>query len=47
MGNREFMRAKTEILTSLREMELMEVNIFLQEFLPSYALSLDEQNFTL
>ena len=47
MGNREFMRAKTEILTSLRETELTEVSIFLQEFLPSYALSLDEQNFTL
>lgn len=47
MGNREFMRAKTEILTSLREAEMPEINIFMQEFLPSYALSLDEQDFTL
>ncbi len=47
MGNREFMRAKSEILTSLREMDMVEINIFMQEFLPSYALSLDEQNFTL
>ena len=47
MGNREFMRAKSEILTSLREMDMVEIHIFMQEFLPSYALSLDEQNFTL
>ncbi len=47
MGNREFMRAKSDILASLREMDMAEVNIFMQDFLPSYALSLDEQNIAL
>ena len=47
MGNREFSRAKTEIIHSLEEMHLPETAVFIQEFLPSYSLSLDEQNFTL
>ncbi len=47
MGNNEFRRAKAEILASVQANELEEVHIFLRDFLPSYALTLDEQNFTL
>ena len=44
MGNREFIKAKSECLAHLERMELPEVRIFMEEFLPSYSLSLDEQN---
>ncbi len=47
MGNTEFSKAKTEIRTALDKMQLQEVNIFIEEFLPSYSLSLDEQNIAL
>lgn len=47
MGNLEFNRAKTELITSLNQMNLPEVSVFIQEFLPSYRLSLDEQNISL
>lgn len=44
MGNNEFIRAKEDITNSLLSCGLEEVNIFMSEFLPSYNLSLDEQN---
>lgn len=47
MGNAEFSRAKAEIQSGLDKMELPEVDIFLRDFLPSYSLSLDEQNIAL
>ncbi len=47
MGNTEFSRAKTEIISAINKMELQEAEIFMKDFLPSYSLSLDEQNFTL
>lgn len=47
MGNTEFSKAKTEISNILNKMELEEVNIFIRDFLPSYSLSLDEQNISL
>ena len=47
MGNREFSRAKCEILTSIQKMNSPEAEVFLTDFLPSFSLSLDEQNFTL
>ncbi len=43
MGNAEFRRAEETILQSLHEMQLPEVEVFLEEFLPSYRLTLDEQ----
>lgn len=43
MGNEEFVRAEASIRSSLAEMELAEVDCFLEEFLPSYSLTLDEQ----
>lgn len=47
MGNTEFSKAKSECLANLERMELPEVRIFMEEFLPSYSLSLDEQNIAL
>ncbi len=47
MGNTEFGKAKGEILAGLERMQLEEVRIFMEDFLPSYSLSLDEQNLAL
>lgn len=44
MGNHEFDVAYTTLLSTLREMHFPPVDVFLEEFLPSYALTLDEQN---
>ena len=43
MGNTEFVQAEAAMRESLRQMALPEVACFLSEFLPSYSLSLDEQ----
>lgn len=42
-GNGEFKTAEREIRKKLCEMKIPEVDIFMEEFLPSYALTLDEQ----
>ena len=42
VGNLEFARARESIEEALTEMNLPEVNVFLQEFLPSYHKTLDE-----
>lgn len=44
MGNEEFQQAESTLRRSLEEMHLPEVDCFLQEFLPSYRLTLDEQD---
>ncbi len=41
-GNREFVKAKQSTEASLREMDLPAVDCFLDEFLPTYELTLDE-----
>lgn len=43
MGNREFCVAEKTIRKALGEIDLPEVQVFLDEFIPSFALSLDEQ----
>jgi len=43
MGNREFETAKNTISNSLSDMHCPEAEVFLCEFIPSFALSLDEQ----
>ena len=43
MGNEEFTKAEQTLRQSLTEMKLPEVDCFLEEFLPSYQLTLDEQ----
>lgn len=43
MGNTEFTRAEASLRRTVSEMRLPEADCFLQEFLPSYSLTLDEQ----
>lgn len=44
IGNREFSQAKATISSALEAMDLPYVNDFIAEFLPSYYLTLDEQD---
>ncbi len=43
MGNREFALAERATREALCKMNMPEVNVFLEEFIPSFSLSLDEQ----
>lgn len=47
MGNNEFSKAKEEIMGFLEKTEMPEVKVFIRDFLPSYSLSLDDQNISL
>ena len=47
MGNNEFRKAKEESEKYLLRLDLPEVTVFMRDFLPSYSLSLDEQNIAL
>lgn len=44
MGNDEFRQAKASTEKALRAMNLPEVNEFLEVYMPSFSLTLDEQN---
>lgn len=44
MGNKEFESAKKSTEKSIRDLNLEAADIFLKEFIPSYSLTLDEQN---
>lgn len=43
-GNKEFISAKDSIQSLLEDMNLKEVEIFMEEFLPAYSKTLDELN---
>lgn len=43
MGNREFAVAEKTIRNAIVDMNMKEADIFLEEFIPSFELSLDEQ----
>ena len=43
MGNREFEVAKKSTLKAVKDMKLPEAEIFLEEFMESFSLPLDEQ----
>ena len=43
-GNTEFGKALESTERSVRAMELAEADMFLEEFIPAFYLSLDEQN---
>ncbi len=45
-GNRDFSKAEQTILKSVKEMKLPEADYFLREFLPSYGLTIEEQDYT-
>ena len=42
MGNREFAVAKKTIEKAVEEMKMPEANVFMDEFLDSFSLTLDE-----
>ncbi len=44
MGNSEFIKAEASLLQTVSELHLPEADCFVTEFLPSYALTLDEQD---
>lgn len=44
MGNDEFRKAKESIEASIHAMKLPEAEVFFEEFMPSFYLSLDEQD---
>ena len=44
MGNSEFLKAERTIRETLTSIELPALKVFMEEFLPSFELSLDEQN---
>lgn len=44
MGNSEFETARRTLLDAVTAMRLPEADCFIQEFLPSYSLTLDEQS---
>ena len=43
-GNTDFKKAEQTILSALQDMNMKEVSIFIDEFLPSYNMTLDEIN---
>ncbi|HEX3017222.1 MAG TPA: 5'-deoxynucleotidase [Caproicibacter sp.] len=43
MGNSEFSSAESALRKSVEEMHLPEADYFMEQFLPSYSLTLDEQ----
>lgn len=43
MGNTEFSQAETALRRAVKELRLPEADCFMEEFLPSYGLTLDEQ----
>jgi len=44
LGNTEFEKAEISLLHAVKELHLPEADCFVQEFLPSYSLTLDEQD---
>ena len=44
LGNREFSSAETALRRAVAKMRLPEADCFLEEFFPSYSLTLDEQD---
>ncbi len=45
-GNRDFHKAEQTITQSIADMHLPEADYFMKEFLPSYGLTIEEQDYT-
>ena len=43
MGNKEFASAEKASLNAIEAMDIPEANVFLEEFIPAFELTLDEQ----
>ena len=44
MGNTDFVNAQNSIKKSIDEMKMPEIAFFIEKFLPSYSITLDEIN---
>lgn len=44
MGNKDFKKAEKTILKSLTDMQMDEVDFYLEQFIPAYKLTIDEQS---
>ena len=44
MGNTDFVNAQNSIKKSIDEMKMPETAFFIEKFLPSYSITLDEIN---
>jgi 5'-deoxynucleotidase len=44
MGNKEFAVAKESLIKAIKELQMEEADIFLDEFIDSFYLSIDEQH---
>ena len=44
MGNNDFERAEDTLKKAVEDMQMKEVEIFMEKFLPSYNMTLDEIN---
>lgn len=42
MGNLEFEKARQSIANALKQISMPELNVFMEEMLPAYSLTLDE-----
>ena len=45
-GNRDFSKAEQTITQAIRDMKLPEADYFMDQFLPSYGLTIEEQDYT-
>ena len=45
-GNRDFSKAEQTITQAIRDMQLPEADYFMDQFLPSYGLTIEEQDYT-
>ena len=45
-GNRDFSKAEQTITQAIRDMGLPEADYFMDQFLPSYGLTIEEQDYT-
>ena len=43
-GNKEFKKASDTILKSIQDMDMPEVEYFMEKFVPSFSLTLDEMD---
>ena len=43
MGNKDFQKAEETIMLSINQIDLPEVKCFMEEFIPAFRLTLDEQ----
>ncbi|MBR6510162.1 MAG: 5'-deoxynucleotidase [Clostridia bacterium] len=43
MGNREFLVAEKSVRKAIEDMKLPEAEVFMEEFMPGFSLSIDEQ----